>query len=140
MFSLIIALTLFLLGFVAGFGVHKRLSIHYKARWLELVGQLNDKVLDSGEADTPTPRQVQRGGPGSTLIQAGGNVVTRPYVAGKWTLEIRYNGNQAEFFAIRHGYDDMPLGRTKNYQKFTALFRNDRDNAQIVVDQMNGGK
>lgn len=127
------------LAFVLGWLAHRRLSINYKKRWLELVGTLEAKQL---EAD-PEPDPVRQFGSPSPVERQTGNGSPSEhrhveYVAGQWALSERKSDKGGViFFAIRRGFDDVKVGESANPARFAALYRRDRENAEAAVHVMN---
>lgn len=112
-------------GTAAGWFAHKRLSLHYKARWLALVKVLEAKQLESSDLDTPLSAAPATGPPA--------------YLPGKWTLHEVRASDKVIYQAVRRGFDPVALGTTANYKVFTALYRRDRENAAAAVEDMNAG-
>ena len=142
------------LGLVLGWLAHHRLAVDYKARWLQAVGMLNDRALDIGDtadvdAPQPTPargappRPVVPLRPASDPLRRPAKRPTKPaadakpYIHGRWALwEHDVADGGVTFFAIRAGFDDVPLGQVKS-KRYAGLYRMTRSNAEESVEQMN---
>jgi hypothetical protein len=126
-------------GFLAGWLVRQRLSLHYKQLWRRAEQLLEDKTLfdDTGRDQTTfAGMRVLT----SSDVPPGAAVPVQPalpYVRGQWALHETHQGNAAVFTAIRSGFQPRALGRTANYQRFGALYRRDRENAENAVSELN---
>jgi hypothetical protein len=123
-----------LLGLVLGWFAHRRLSLDYRARWLQSMAILEDKTLVGDGDQTALPAASAAAPP------TPGGPVSReqiPYVQGKWALWEKADGSTMTYQAVRIGFDPVDLGRTNNYQRFNALYRRDREQAQEAVDALN---
>ena len=136
------------LGFALGWLAHRRVSLHYKQRWLDALKALQDKQLESADLQTPIvpgmdihqalheagAKQVQISGSGSKSIQAGRSV----FVPGKWALDERKVGKDmdtAEFWAVRMGFDDVKLGSAPT--GYRGIYCMQRADAEQAVRDMN---
>lgn len=123
------------LGFVLGWLAHRRLSLHYKERWLQAIGMLNSKALESADANVVVPLQ----GSQREIGEFDRFAPSRPYVAGKWALDEREEGmGTVVFYAIRNGFDDVLLGNASNSKRYPGVYRMNRANAEQAVAEMNG--
>jgi len=119
------------LGFALGWLAHRRLSLHYKERWLQAVGMLNSKALEGSEdLGRQASREVVSGTP------QGATTASR-YIAGKWALDERHDLGIASFYAIRAGFDDVLLGTTRQFERYKGLYRMNRSNAEQAIQEMN---
>lgn len=140
-----------LLGLVLGWFAHRKLSLDYKARWLQSMAILENKTLvDDGDqaalpvATTAATTAIATASSASTAASArvapsgaNGRPEQIPYVQGKWALWEKADGSTMTYQAVRIGFDPVDLGRTNNYQRFNALYRRDREQAQEAVDALN---
>jgi hypothetical protein len=131
----------FVLGLVAGWLAHRRLSLHYKQRWLAAVHALEDKQLETADLALvgagPATAGAAPSSPAAAIPPRVQPVDATPYVAGKWALDERHEGDSAVYYAVRRGFEPVKLGQTANYRRFGALYRRDRENAQGAVHDMN---
>lgn len=143
MIPLFVAIPLLALVFVAGWVVHRRLSLNYKKRWLEAVGALSAKQLESADLQTDPPvRQFGRPQVSDRQTPNGAPRDSRhvEYEAGRWALsEDRSQDGRVTFYAVRRGFDKVKLGEAANASRFAALYRRDRENALDAVKAMNEG-
>lgn len=118
------------LGFVLGWLAHRRLSLHYKERWLQAVGMLNAKAPEMSDVEISGSQELRI---------SGTQAAVRPYIAGRWALDEREEGmGTVVFYAIRNGFDDVPLGSAKNSKRYPGVYRMNRENAEQTVAEMNG--
>jgi hypothetical protein len=124
-----------LLGLLGGWLAHRRLSLHYKQLWQQAVGQLEDKSLWGDGDPTPVLPPPQPGNSGHIVAHPLDPGI--PYVHGKWAFYEKREGTTAIYQAVRVGFDPVDLGQTSNFQRFGALYRRDREQAQDGVNEMN---
>jgi hypothetical protein len=138
-----------LLAFALGWFVRQRLSLRYKRLWRQAEALLEDRSLFEDPADRDQPADmVRKRGELAARIEAlprnqgsqreiGESATFTPYERGRWALDETYDGTTAVFTAIRSGFEPRVLGRTPNYQRFGALYRRDRENAENAVSELN---
>jgi hypothetical protein len=128
-----------LLGLILGWTAHRRLSLDYKRRWLHSMALLQDKSLGDDVDQPALAAPAPPAGPAPAPVSAP-RLPPReaiPYVSGKWALWEKADGSTVTYRAVRHGFDPVDLGHTKSYQRFNALYRRDREQAQDAVDALN---
>lgn len=118
------------LGFVLGWLAHRLVALNYRERWLQAVGMLNDKAIAAG--DLPSVQvalPITTGQPVAT--------VESKYIHGRWALDERQNGNgdRVSFYAIRLGFDDVPLGSAN--KKYAGVYEMLRSNVEQEIEEMN---
>ena len=123
-----------LVGLLLGWLAHRRLSLDYKARWLQSMALLQDRALVDDGDQTGLPASPTAALP---TLNGAPQQEQIPYVQGKWALWEKAAGSSMTYRAVRIGFDPVELGRTNNYERFNALYRRDREQAQEAVDALN---